>query len=447
MVFEFKFPDVGEGIHEGKLVKWHVQEGDNVNHDQILCEVETDKAVVEIPSPKTSKILKLHGKEGEIIHVGDTLVTFEADDEPSENKNKVVDSKLGEAKSSSQTTDSSSAANKAGSVVGFLEEGKDDNVFTRNLNKDEKKADIHKNIIATLAVKKLAKDIGVDLTKVIGTGSGGRITEDDVKQFSNESKTSIKTLSNKVSSTKNLDVKNTDFKNYDLYGSVEHLPLTSIRKSIAHKMQESVYTAPHVTVIDEVDITNLHLKKESDKILAESKNIKITYLTYIAKAVTNALKLHPLLNSTLNEKDEEIIIKKYYNLGIAVDTTEGLMVPVVKKTDELNIFEIANEVTKLSEAARDHTIGLSNLKGSTFSITNIGSMAGLYFTPIINFPEVAILGIGRIQDRAKFQDNKFEQRKILPLSLSFDHRVVDGAEAARFLKDVMIMLENPEKII
>ncbi|MGZ3494333.1 MAG: dihydrolipoamide acetyltransferase family protein, partial [Thermodesulfobacteriota bacterium] len=228
---------------------------------------------------------------------------------------------------------------------------------------------------------------------------------------------------------------------------VERIPLRGVRRSIAKAMVKSIYTAPHVSAMDDADVTELWRIREKEKKVAESKGIKLTILPFIIKAVVTGLTDHPYLNATLDDENEEIVLKKYINIGLATDTPEGLMVPVVKLAKEKSIFELAQELTQLTEKARNRTIDLADLKGGTFTITNYGAVRGIYGTPIINYPEVAILGVGRIQDRPVIRDGKVVVRKILPLSISFDHRVVDGAEAARFLNTVILRLEDPDLIL
>ncbi len=395
MVYEFKFPDVGEGISEGDIVKWLVKEGDLVKQDQTLAKVETDKAIVEISSPKEGKILKLHVKEGETIKVGSVLVTFEGE---------------------------GPVAKKSFGVVGELEEAKK----AIEIPRVTVVASI--NVLATPIVRRLAKELSIDITKIRGTGLGGRITEEDLRNSKGE-----------IKQTRVV-------KKYDLFGYVDRVPFKGIRKATAKKMIESIYTATHVTHMDDCDVTKLSGLRETKKIEAEKKGVKLTYLPYIVKAVIESLKLHPYLNSELDEENDEIILKKYFNIGVAVGTEDGLLVPVVKIADQKNLFDIAKEIEGLAKSVKERTIDIMDLKGSCFTITNVGSLGGVYATPIINFPEVAILALGRIADKVVVIDSKMAIRKILPLSLSFDHRIIDGAEAARFVNDLKKYLENPELI-
>jgi len=442
MAYEFKFPDVGEGITEGKLVAWKVKEGESVKQDQPLAEVETDKAIVEIPAPKPGKVSKLHAKEGETILVGNVLVTFDDGTGPAapataESRQAAPARQEQPPKQEAREPQhEQTAAEKAGSVVGFLEEAKD--VSPRPAG-PEKAAQARKAVIATLAVKKLAKDLNVHIEEIQGTGPGGRITSEDIRAAAGEP-----SQPKAFSTEKALP---DELRKYDFYGFIEPTPMSSIRKAIAHKMVESSFTAPQVTHMDEADITVLHEIREKEKKNAQEKGVKLTYLPFIIKAAISALKMHPLLNSELNEEKEEIIIKKYYNIGIAVDTPDGLLVAVLKKADTKPILELASEIVQLATLAKDRKLGLSDMKGSSFTITNVGAIGGTHFTPILNHPEAAILGLGKMMDKPLAIDGKVEIRKVLPLSLTFDHRVVDGAEAARFMNDIIRHLEDPDLIL
>ncbi len=396
MAKEFKFPDVGEGITEGEIVKWHVSEGDRVKEDDVIAEIETDKAVVELPSPYSGVVLKIHFKEGDIVKVGESLVTIGEKGEAVEKPEGKAEEKL-----------------RAVAVVGELEEAPEEG-----------------EILATPAVRKLAKELGVDLAGVKGTGRGGRITREDVER-------AAKPRAPKVKVTRK----------YDMYGHIKRVPIRSVRRATAKKMTQAWEKIPHVTHMDEADITHLFEVRAKYKKMAEERGLKLTFLPFIVKAVTLALKEHPYLNATMDEETNEIILKHYYNIGIAVDTGEGLVVPVIKGCDEKSVLEIAKEIEVLAEKTRTRKIDLMDLKGGTFTITNIGAIGGTFATPIINYPEVAILGTGKIYEKPIVKDGEIVIRKVLPLSLSFDHRVIDGAEAARFMNDVMRRLSDPDILI
>ncbi len=415
MAFEFKFPDIGEGLTEGEIVRWLVKEGDEIKEGQPLVEVETDKALAEIPSPKTGVILKIMAKEKEIVKVGQVIVII---------------GEKGEALAAPPPRPRSVG------VVGELEEAPEEAPSVTVTAEPVKTVLVSEHALATPAVRALAKELGVDINKVKGSGSEGRVLEKDVRQFA-DAKEKPPEPEKKV----------TKVKKYDLYGYVDRIPLRGVRRSIAKAMVKSKYTAPHVTAMDEADVTELWKIREKEKKAAEKKGIKLTILPFIIKAVIAGLSEHHYLNATLDDENEEIILKKYFNIGVATDTPEGLMVPVVKNAKDKSILQIAQELTQLVEKARNRTIDLADLKGGTFTISNYGALGGIYATPIINYPEVAILGVGKIREMPVVRNGKLVVRKILSLALSFDHRVVDGAEGARFLNTVIARLEDPDLIL
>jgi pyruvate dehydrogenase E2 component (dihydrolipoamide acetyltransferase) len=415
MAYEFKFPDIGEGLTEGEIVRWLVKEGDEVKEGQPLVEVETDKALAEIPSPKTGVILKILAREKEIVKVGQAIVIF------------------GEK---GESLIAPPPKPKSVGVVGELEEAPEEILVAEARVEPVKPAFISEHALATPAVRGLAKELGIDINKVKGSGPEGRVLEKDVRQFA-ESKEKPPEPEKKIAKVKK----------YDLYGYVDRIPLRGVRRSIAKAMVRSKYTAPHVTAMDEADVTALWKIREKEKKAAEKKGVKLTILPFIIKAVIAGLSEHPYLNASLDDENEEIILKKYFNIGVATDTPEGLMVPVVKNAKDKSILQIADELTKLVEKARNRTIDLADLKGGTFTISNYGPLGGIYATPIINYPEVAILGVGKIKDTPVVKSGKLVVRKILSLALSFDHRVVDGGEGARFLNTVIARLEDPDLIL
>ncbi len=417
MAFEFKFPDIGEGLTEGEIVRWLVKEGDGIKEGQPLVEVETDKALAEIPSPRTGVILKIMAKEKEVVKVGQVIVV------------------IGEKGEAVGVTPPPPRPKSVG-VVGELEEAPEEVAAVAAMVAPMKPAFVSEHALATPAVRALAREFGVDINRVQGTGSEGRVLEKDVRQAAEGKGKPVEEVK-----------KPAKVKKYDLYGYVERIPLRGVRRSIAKAMVKSKYTAPHVSAMDEADVTELWQIREKEKKVAERKGIKLTILPFVIKAVIAGLMEHPFLNATLDDDNEEILLKKYFNIGLATDTPEGLMVPVVKNAKDKSIFELAQESAQLAEKARSRTIDLADLKGGTFTITNYGAVRGIYGTPIINHPEVAILGIGRIQEKPVVREEKVVIRRILPLSLSFDHRVVDGAEAARFLNTVIARLEDPDLIL
>ncbi|MBI5327414.1 MAG: 2-oxo acid dehydrogenase subunit E2 [Deltaproteobacteria bacterium] len=381
MVFDFVLPDLGEGITEGEIRRWLVKEGDLVNEHQTILEVETDKAVVEVPSPKKGFVQKIRKLEGEIAKVGNVLLTIVEKIEEGGKEEK-----------------------KSFGVVGRLPEAEE--------------------ILATPAVRNLAKRLGVNIEKIKGAGPMGRITEDDVVKASGGAKDLTK----------------------DQFGSIERVQIKGVRRSIAKNLLASMKTAAFVTGMDDADVSALWRLREKEKKVALSKKIRLTFLPFLMKAAQHALKEHPMLNASVDEAGEEIIVKKYFNIGVAVDTPEGLMVPVVKDVDKKTILDLAKELQELSEKAKERKIKLEEIKGSTFTISNFGSFGGTYATPIINYPDVAILGTGKISDRPWVKDGQIVIRKVISLSLTFDHRVIDGAEAAQFLNKIIQYLEDPDQI-
>jgi pyruvate dehydrogenase E2 component (dihydrolipoyllysine-residue acetyltransferase) len=425
VAFEFKLPDVGEGLTEGELLAWLVNEGDLVQEGQPLARVETDKAVVEIPAPRDGVILQLKFAEGAVIHVGEVFVVL---GEPGE--------KLGEI-----SEEVPSAGPQIGvGVVGVLEEAPSEPV-----------AKPTQAPLATPVVRKLAKDLGVDLTKITGRGPAGRILESDVRQAASAAGPGKIPEPLRREPEKPLAAEPPapprKVKKYDFYGYIEHVPFKGIRKTIARNVGRSQQTTVTVTATDEADITELQGLKTRTQGRAELHNVHLTLLPFIIRAAVAALKDHPYLNATLDEENEDIILKKYYNIGIATDTPEGLLVPVIKNAGDKNILELAQEIRDLAAKARDRSIDLADMQGGSFTITNYGAIRGIFGTPIINYPEVAILGTGRRQELPRVRGGIIEIRQILPIALSFDHRVIDGGQAARFLQQFIGYLEDPALIL
>jgi len=414
MAKEFRFPDVGEGITEGEIVKWRVKVGETIKEDQTLADIETDKAIVEVPSPYAGTVLKLNFKEKDIVKVSEVLVII------GEKGESLAEQPKPEAKPE-VTEMAKPKVSKPGGIVGEITESSKD----------------IREILATPKVRKLAVDLGVNIKTIRGTGPQDRITEADVK------KVSEKESQKKGAKPPALRMKT----KYDFYGFIDRIPLRGVRRATAKRMSESATKAAHVTHFDEADVSELAKIREELKVRADEKSVKLTFLPFIVKAVVSALKLHPILNSTLNEENEEIIVKKYYNIGIAVDIPDGLIVPVIKLAEHKSLFELAEEIQQLAEKAKSRTLDMADLRGGTFSITNVGMIGGQYATPIINFPEIAILATLKIDDRVRADKGEMKIKKILPLCLSFDHRVVDGAEVARFMNDLINLLENPSLLL
>jgi pyruvate dehydrogenase E2 component (dihydrolipoamide acetyltransferase) len=425
MAFEFKLPDVGEGLTEGELLAWLVKEGDSVKEGQPLARIETDKAVVEIPAPRSGVILQLKFSEGAVIQVGEVFVII---GEPEE-KAAAVSKKI-----------PATAPQVGVGVVGVLEEAP-----------PEPTPEPARAVLATPVVRKLAKDLGVELNTVAGSGPEGRILEADIQQAAGAAQPAAIPVSPPQESEKPATVgpKATakKIKKYDFYGYIEHIPFKGVRKTAARNVGRSQRTAVTVTATDEADVTELQGLKARTLPKAQAHQVHLTLLPFVIRAVVAALKDHPYLNATLDDEAEDIILKKYYNIGIATDTPEGLLVPVIKNAGDKTIFELAQEIQSLAAKARDRSIDLADMQGGSFTITNYGAIRGILGTPIINYPEVAILGIGRLQELPRVRSGNIEIRQILPISLSFDHRVVDGGQAARFLQQFIAYVEDPALIL
>ena len=427
MAFEFKFPDIGEGIAEGEIVKWFVKEGDEVKEDDVLAEVQNDKAVVEIPAPVDGTVKKIYVGEGEVVNVGDTFITFDAEGYESDEDDEVEEA----------STDS--AKDKATEKEAPQESSTND--------KQEKVDDADSDstrVIAMPSVRKYAREKDVNIKEITGTGKNARILKEDIDSFLSGDSQTAESVSNKTSE----ETKSTQSAAVPTGSYPEtREKMTSIRKMIAAAMVKSKTKAPHVTLMDEIDVTELVAHRKKFKEVAAEQDIKLTYLPYVVKALISASKKYPILNSAIDDETEEIVQKHYYNIGIAADTDRGLLVPVVKNADRKSIFEISSEINELAEKARDGKLKPDEMKGASNTISNIGSAGGQWFTPVLNYPEAAILGIGRIADKPIVRNGEVVIAPVLALSLSFDHRIVDGATAQLALNQIKRILNDPQLIM
>jgi len=414
MVYEFRLPDIGEGVAEGEVVKWLVKKGDEVKENQPLVEIMTDKVNVEIPSPKQGIIQKLMAKEGEIVKVGQVLLAIE------EKGGQPTGSAPERTPAATKPTSSTSAETHT--------PARPQEIPLTTGPQTSRKAD---EVLATPATRKLARDLGVDLSVVQGTGRGGRITDEDVQRFKQLGR-ALAAVTVTTSGPRGVE---------------ERVPLRGIRRKVAEHMLKSKNATAQVTHVDEVDMTEIAHLRERAKAAAEKRGVKLTYLPFVIKALIPALKQYPYLNSSLDDEKEEIVLKKYYNIGIATDTESGLVVPVIKDAERKSITQLATEIATLSEKAHTGQLALNEVQGSTFTITNVGGIGGVFATPIINYPEVAILGLHKITKRPVVEDNQITIRDMTYLSLSFDHRVMDGAMAARFVNAIKQYLEDPKLLL
>ena len=401
---EIKFVDVGEGITEGHIQKWLVEDGSEVKEDQPVVQVETDKAVVNLPAP-ISGLIKIVAKAGTDVKVGDMLAYFGTADElkslPPASAAQNNAPSVTQQKPAIQKTVASAAAAEA------------------------------REVLATPAVRKLARDLNVDISKVVGTGPSGRIIENDVRAFASKASS--------VPVPKFSEVKEEAHE-----GDIERQPMSQVRKAIARNMELS-WTIPRAVHMDLIDATHLFNIVEKEKQKTKDAGVKLTFLPFIIKATIEALKENPRFNSSYDKERQEVIVKKYYNIGLAAEADDGLRVAVVKGADRMSIIEIAQEIERLGKKVKDKSISIDEMTDTSFTITNIGSLGGGYLSvPMINYPDVAILGVHLIRDMPVVKDGKIVIGKVLPFSLTFDHRVVDGAEAVKFGNAIKGYLEDPE---
>ena len=556
MIREFKLPDVGEGVAEGELVAWHVEPGDSVVEDQVVAEVETDKALVEVPSPYDGTVAELRAEEGQMVPVGDVIITFDVPDEAGaegegEPEAEAESASESEPETTTEPSDAPAATEPAASpdsAAGAESEGDADH-------------EPDARVFAPPSVRRLAREEGVDLASVDGSGPGGRITEGDVRaaaegesggdadaserddepgavsfdgpsattggdaaagaeadevasgtptqaaEAAGRDRTLAAPATRKLAADEGVDIDDvpaTERRDGEAFvtpdavrayaeaqraaqeadaaavsagdgetsggeaatrepvagppatvetrpvtdgESDERVPYRGIRRTIGEQMQRSKFTAPHVTHHDTAVVDDLVALRSELKPHAEARGVSLTYTPLVMTAVVKALREHPKLNAVFDEESEEIVRKREYHVGVAVATDAGLMVPVVRDVDRKGAVEIASELGGLVERARDRSIAREEMQGSTFTITNFGAIGGEYATPIINYPEVAILGLGAIEQRPVVEDGEVVARHTLPLSLSIDHRVVDGADAGRFANTLIEYLENPRLLL
>ena len=388
MPYQFRLPDIGEGIVEGEVVRWLVRIGDEIEEDQPMVEVMTDKATVEIPSPVKGRVVEQGGNEGDVVQVGSVLV--------------VIDTGKDEAESQP------------------VQAAPHPPPHRRTISRRRKTA----RVLATPAIRRLAKQIKIDLERVRGTGPGGRITREDMTRAQAPAPAAATAPA--------------------AAGPTDRIPYRGVRRRIGDHMVQASNQAPHFTYVEEVDVTELVRMRQRAQGTEEFQGVRLTYLPYILKALGHELKRHPWLNARLDLDAGEIELRKYYNIGVATQTEEGLVVPVIRDVDRKSLPRLAREISEVSRLAREGSLKLEHLQGSTFTVTSLGALGGIVATPIVNYPEVAILGVHKIAPRPVVRSGRIVIREIMHLSLSQDHRVVDGAVGARFLQDVIARLESPE---
>ena len=448
MATEFKLPDLGENIASGDVVSVFVSEGDVLKPGQPLLEVETDKAVIEVPCPPGGRIAQVLVKKGDTVKVGQALVMLDA--AAAAVSKPVAQVAAAAAKPPAPVVAPAKAAPATVPAFAAAANGHEQHELRESRGQREAVpaepvAKEPESSVATAvdpagpAVRRLARELGVDLSRVRGSGPAGRIVREDV-----------------VASVRQAGGQGTGSRSKsggagpgdrDDWGPIRREQMSRMRKTIAVNMLRSVSTIPHLTNFDDADVTELeHLRKASAQEYAKS-NVKLTALGFVIKAVSLSLRQHPAVNSSIDMEKGEIVFKDYVNIGLAVDTPRGLVVPVIRDCDKLSIPQLALAVTETAEKAKSSQYGLEDLRGGTFTISNLGAIGGTYSTPIINWPEVAILLVGRSRKMPIVRDDRIESRLMMPLSLSYDHRVIDGAAAARFLKEIIGYLESPGRLL
>ncbi len=476
-MFHVRFADIGEGIHEGVLLKLFFNEGDAVKDGDSLFTLETDKVNAEIPSPVTGILKANKFKVGAKVHVGDVIVIVD-DGMPGARSNMPGEPLIEEGEgliAQAQTTEPSqeptaakepavdsvqmASVEEKGStaVVGQIEVSSNMIPSSGEGMAVAKVTEVGARVLATPVARNMAKDLGVDIHKIVGTGPQGRIMKADIAEAAKLA--AIGTTGAATSATTNhsdnTSMAEKTYSSVANYGKhavpildrSQRVPMSMHRKAIANNMTLSKFTIPHTAVMDEIDVTDLVTLRTSSKALAAEDGIKLTYLAFFIKAVVSGLKQYPGMNASLDEVAEEIVYKHFYNIGLAVDTPEGLTVPVIKDADGKGIFELAKVIEDLSERAHSKTLKLDDLSGGTFTITNYGSVGASFGVPVIKHPEAGILGVGSIVKKPVVIDDAIVIRSILPVSLSFDHRIIDGADAGRFIGHIKRLLSNPNLLL
>lgn len=464
MAFDFNLPDLGENIKSGDVVNVLVREGDVIAANQPVVEIETDKAVVEVPCPQGGRVAKIHVKQGDSVPIGGVLVTVEADGAAAPAPAAVKPAPAAKPAPTAKPAQPVAAAPApipptivpqpvppapAASVIPngstWSAGGAPTAPAIAAAVAEAPAKSGAEPIAAGPAIRRLARELGIDLAHVTGTGEAGRITRDDVVSAVRNATGRAATAGPGATVARAATPPGST--DQDAWGTVRREKLTKIRKTIAANMARSKNTIPHVTNFDEADVTELERIRKASQQDYNQTNVKLTMTVFVMKAVAHALKMNPQLNAMLDEEHEQIVYKEYVNLGIAVDTERGLVVPVVRNVDRLTLPQVAYALTEMANKARASQFSPDDLRGGSFTISNLGAVGGIYSTPIINHPEVAILLTGRARKMPIVMEDKIEVRLMMPLSLSYDHRLVDGAAAARFLNDVIGFLQAPGRLL
>lgn len=462
MATEFKLPEVSENVEKATIVSVLVSVGDTIKADQPVIEIETEKATLEVPCPVAGTIKELRVKEGDSIRIGDVVLVVEEGAESAAGKKAEVKKPKTEAKApdakvkkeppaveekkrepeklvAAKPEPESRPAPAAGKSAATPAPAPAPASAPAPAPAPEPDEEESRSVVAAGAspsVRRLAREIGVDISRVKGSGPGGRVSQEDVKAHAQQ------TLHERAAG-RGLSVPSDPLPDFTKYGEVERRAMSSIRRITAERMGYAWATIPHVHQFDKADITELDQLRKRHNAKTTDEDAKLTMTAIILKVVTNVLRKYPQVNASLDMEQKEIVYKNFYNIGVAVDTDRGLLVPVIPNAEQKSIVQLARELNDVARRARAGKLGLDEMKGGTFTITNLGGIGGVNFTPIINAPEVAILGVARASEEYVVRGGKPEIRLMLPLCLGYDHRVVDGADGARFLRDLATFLTNP----
>ncbi len=440
MAKEFLLPELAESVVEGEIVRWIVQEGQSVKRDQAIVEVMTDKVTVELVCPYTGILEKHLAKEGDVVAVNAPIARIIESSEASSSEIKPI-----------QAEDNGDSL----SLFKPSAEKKSDSVFQIRKYKEEKEQrprGAYGRVLAVPAARRLARELGIDLEQVTGSGENGRIRVEDVEAVGEQGRKGAGVRENHLTETRNPKPethKPVIYKTPEGYEALEtRIPLRGLRRATSQQMLASHLQTVRTLNVDEADVTNLVKLREKLKPVAEKQGVKMSFLPLIMKAVVAALKAYPAMNSSFDEIHNEIVLKNYYNFGMAVNTSEGLVVPVIREVDKKSILQLAKDLTDIAQRARDHKLTPDDVRAGTFSITNVGSLGGLFSFPIINLPDAAILGVHSIKKRpVVLEDDLIVARQMMYISVSFDHRLVDGADAVFFTNKLVELLENPEGLM
>ena len=442
MALEFRLPDIGEGVVEGEIVRWLTAEGETLREDQPMVEVMTDKATVEIPTPRAGRVAQIMVPAGKLCAVGQVMIVID------------TDGTLGKPTATDHAATSAPATAVSAPIVATPAA-----VATAPVQVLSAAEAQGRKVLATPATRQLARNLSVEIRTLVGTGPGGRVTRDDVRRASGE-KSAAKpapaappapppapppvqvatpaapAVSRPAAPPISVPVNAED----------ERLPFRGLRKKIAENMLRAKLSAAHFTYVEECDVTELVLLRKRAQKRAQERGVKLSFLPFLIKAVVSGLKKYPIVNSTLDEQREEVVLRKSYHIGVAAATDSGLIVPVLRNADRLSLFQIAAEMEPLAERARTGKASRDELTGSTFTISSLGKLGGVLATPIINFPEVAILGVHQMKEKPVVKDGQIVIGNVMLLSLSFDHRIIDGHIGAQFAYEIIGYLESPDRL-